>query len=82
MEAASYLAYVGAESGATTALELGQKIVAMTPNASNLEEYTSGDSEVIGVTDFTPDVNGLYVFRRSIDVSNDRTETFEYAGYY
>ena len=81
MEAGAYLAYVGAESG-STALKLGQKIVAMTPDASNLEGYTSGDSEVTGATDFTPDVNGLYVFRRSIDVSNDRTETFEYAGYY
>ena len=33
-------------------------------------------------TDFAPTTEGLYIFRRAIDVANDRIETFDYAGYY
>jgi predicted ribosomally synthesized peptide with SipW-like signal peptide len=33
-------------------------------------------------TDFAPTTEGLYIFRRSIDVAADRIETFEYSGYY
>ena len=33
-------------------------------------------------TDFTPDVEGLYVFRRSVIVNNNATEQFEYNCYY
>lgn len=32
--------------------------------------------------DFVPTSEGLYVFRRSIDVALDRSEQFEYVGYY
>ena len=33
-------------------------------------------------SDFQPTSEGLYVFRRVIDVANDRSELFEYVGYY
>lgn len=33
-------------------------------------------------TDFTPDAEGLYVFRRNVIVNNNATEQFEYDGYY
>ena len=74
MEAGSYLAY----APNTTANPLGQKIVAMIPDTSDLDGYTTADV----LTDFAPAENGLYVFRRSIGVAADRTETFEYVGYY
>ena len=55
-------------------------------------EVDSNNSERFETkTDFTPDVDGLYVFRRVIVVSADRTEQFEtkigdetisYEGYY
>ena len=72
MEAGSYLAYKPAGSSAV----LGNKIVSMTPDPADLNGYTAG------ATDFTPDAEGLYVFRRSIVVDGSLLETFEYEGYY
>lgn len=51
--------------------------------------YTSADGVDVGIsgTAYTPTNSGIYIFRRSIDVTQDAdtkeiTETFEYAGYY
>ena len=67
MEAGAYLAYAPADSQA----EVGRKIVVRPKDASIPKQ-----------TDFAPDAEGLYVFRRVIKVAADTTETFEYAGYY
>lgn len=67
MEAGSYLAY--APTGSTKTL--GDLIV-LRPD----------DKEGSTLTDFAPDVTGLYVFRRNITVAGDTTETFKYEGYY
>jgi len=77
MEAGSYLALKPATA---ITLELGDKIVSMIPNGTDLDKYTTADV----LTDFAPTENGLYVFRRSIKVADDtdKTETFEYEGYY
>lgn len=69
MEAGSFLAFK--PDGDTTNI-LGNQIV-IRPN-------DQGDP---ATTDFTPAFDGLYVFRRSIDVNAaDRAEEFEYEGYY
>ena len=71
-EAGSFLVYkpTGSEK------ELGTEIVSMTPGATE-DGYASAG------TDFTPDVEGLYVFRRTIDVDKDtHGETFKYEAYY
>jgi len=70
IEAGSYLAL--APGGVTK----GDKIVATTPNNADLDAYVSE------ADDFVPTAKGLYVFRRSIAVAEDKTETFEYQGYY
>ena len=67
MEAGSFLAYKPAASEKV----LGDQIV-----------IRPDDAEGTALTDFQPDKEGLYVFRRSIAVAGDREETFEYAGYY
>jgi len=72
MEAGAFLAYKPTGS----AKVLGQEVIDMTPHATDPNGYTEG------ATDFTPDAEGLYVFRRSIDVDGARGETFEYEGYY
>ena len=72
MEAGSYLAFK--PDGSTKVL--GEQAVSITPSSTDPNAYTEG------ATDFTPDVDGLYVFRRSIGVDSiTRAETFEYAGY-
>ena len=74
IEAGAYLAWKPANSN----LELGNKIVAMTPDFDNENGYKPAST-----TDFTPDAEGLYVFRRSIGVdSTTKVETFKYEGYY
>lgn len=73
IEAGAYLALKPDSSNA----QIGNKIVSMTPDSSNLDGYTAG------ATDFTPDAEGLYVFRRAINVDDtNRTEKFTYEGYY
>lgn len=69
MEAGSFLAYKPEASNA----KLGNQIV-----------IRPGDNNgVPAETDFTPDEDGLYVFRRKIVVDNDtRAEQFKYEGYY
>lgn len=79
MEAGSYLAY-----RPTATNGVGNQIVSMIPNSTDLDAYTTADL----LTDFAPTENGLYVFRRVVDVAgdgtgtNDTAETFEYEGYY
>jgi len=74
IEAGAYLAWKPANSN----LELGNKIVAMTPDFDNENGYKPAST-----TDFTPDAEGLYVFRRSIGVdSTTKVETFKYEAYY
>ena len=69
VEAGSYLAL----APATSQKKPGDQVVAVDP--AN-EAYTPGTS------DFAPDVDGLYVFRRNIDVdSTTGVETFKYEGY-
>lgn len=69
MEAGSFLAYKPEASNA----KLGNQIV-----------IRPGDNNgVPAETDFTPDKDGLYVFRRKIVVDkNTRAEEFKYEGYY
>ena len=67
MEAGSFLAFK--PDGSTA--KLGDQIV--------IRPDDLGDPPT---TDFTPDVDGLYVFRRSIVVAGNNTETFTYEGYY
>jgi len=69
MEAGSYLAY----KPATSAAKLGDLIV-----------VRPDDQGYPAMTDFMPDVEGLYVFRRTITVAEDNAdeETFTYDGYY
>ncbi|MBP5578357.1 MAG: hypothetical protein J6X56_02580 [Ruminococcus sp.] len=67
MEAGSFLAFK--PDGSTA--KLGDQIV--------IRPDDQGDPPT---TDFTPDVDGLYVFRRSIVVAGNNTETFTYEGYY
>ena len=75
VEAGAYLAYKPAASN----LELGTMVVAMVPDSTDLNGYTTADA----ITDFTPDAAGLYVFRRSIGVDPEtKIETFKYDGYY
>ena len=73
IEDGSYLAW----KPATSNLQLGNKVVAMNPDFSNQENYTAAAG------DFTPDAEGLYVFRRSIGVDpTTKEETFKYEAYY
>ncbi len=68
MEAGSFLAFKPATSTKT----LGDQIV-----------IRPADQGTTVKTEFTPDADGLYVFRRSIDVdTGTQAETFEYEGYY
>jgi len=87
VEAGSFLALAPAGSSKTA----GEKIVAIDPNSmTTLDSYTSaaGSPTAAIITDFTPDVNGLYVFRRTIDVGANqgevtyRDEDFTYEAYY
>ena len=78
VEAGSYLALVKPDSG-TSAHQPGEKIVSFDVDD---DEDLDGYSANTVVTDFTPDVSGVYVFRRSIGVANDKTETFKYDSYY
>ena len=72
MEAGSFLVSKPANSNA----ELGRQIVAMTPG-DTLDGYEAGE------TDFNPDVPGLYVFRRVINVDpTTHVEEFAYEAYY
>ena len=48
-------------------------------SADNKKDYVAANASA---TDFKPTTEGLYVFRRVIDVADDRSETFEYVGYY
>jgi alternate signal-mediated exported protein len=66
MEAGAFLAYKPAGSNA----KLGDQVV-----------IRPGDQGTPAKTDFTPDADGLYVFRRSIVVDGTRAETFDYEGY-
>lgn len=68
IEAGSFLAF---KPDGDTRNQLGNQIV--------IRPSDQGDP---ATTDFTPFDDGLYVFRRSIDVANDRSEEFEYEGYY
>ena len=73
IEDGSYLAY----KPATSNLELGNKVVAMNPDFDDQTAYTSAEG------DFTPDAEGLYVFRRYIGVDpTTHLETFKYDAYY
>jgi alternate signal-mediated exported protein len=75
-EAGAYLALAPVGSSA----EVGNQVISMVPDGTNLDAYVANNTPV---TDFTPDAEGLYVFRRSIDVDeNAQTEMFKYDGYY
>lgn len=80
VEAGSYLALVVPDEGAVSTHQPGEKIVSFTvDNSKNLDGYSANTV----VTDFTPDVSGVYVFRRSIEVDGvDQSETFKYNSYY
>ena len=80
IEAGSYLALVKPDGATASTHQPGEKIVSFTVNdATDLDGYSANTV----VTDFTPDVSGVYVFRRSIDVDNgDQSETFKYESYY
>ena len=68
MEAGAFLAFKPENSNA----KLGDQIV-----------IRPDDQGTPAKTDFTPDADGLYVFRRSIVVEDpSRAETFDYEGYY
>ena len=70
IEAGSFLAYRPSDSD----IEPGIQIVTRPED---------NEGNVPKATDFTPDKDGLYVFRRSIDVdAADQSETFTYDGYY
>ena len=57
--------------------ELGKEVIAMTPGADE-NGYVAANA-----TDFTPDVEGLYVFRRTIGVnSKTQLEEYTYEAYY
>ena len=57
----------------------GRKVIAMNPDFNDENGYTSADP----VTDFMPDAEGLYVFRRTIGVDDDtQIENYTYDGYY
>ena len=71
----------------------GQSAVALTTDASgkNIPDALKGDSnkgkwskveKPAAKTDFTPDAEGLYVFRRAIDVDYKNAEQFDYEAYY
>ncbi len=79
VEAGSYLALVKPDSTAS-AHQPGEKIVSFNTSANDLNGYTANTV----VTDFTPDVSGIYVFRRTIKVADDanKSEKFEYSSYY
>ena len=80
VEAGAYLAGAFDTNGAPLAgVELGNKVVSMVPDSANLDAYVENNTPL---TDFDPVIPGLYVFRRSIGVNPDKTETFEYEGYY
>lgn len=60
-----------------------------TLTASQYAALTDENKEKVAVvtvtpskTDFTPDAEGLYVFRRTVVVNNNATEQFTYDGYY
>lgn len=76
-EAGSYLAL---KPAADTANNTGDLIVSMVPSGTDLDGYV-GDA-----TSFTPAAEGLYVFRRTIDVAspsgNETFDTDNYVGYY
>jgi alternate signal-mediated exported protein len=82
VEAGAFLAYAPAGSKYTDAdgkVVSGLKAVAMSPEP----RQTEYDYEATSATDFTPDVEGLYVFRRTIGV-DDKTqlENYTYDAYY
>lgn len=66
---------------AMTAAEIGNKL---DPATGDIYEYfNNGDgTNPITTDDYTPTVSGIYVFRRSIGVAADQTETFKYEGFY
>ncbi len=84
MEAGSYLAYKPANSTA----ELGS-IIVVRPDDQEYYTRIYPAGQFVGVdvpaqAEFKPDVEGLYVFRRTIEIANSEglPETFEYDGYY
>jgi predicted ribosomally synthesized peptide with SipW-like signal peptide len=88
-EAGAFLALKPESSRA----RLGDQIVAMDPTGNTVDGvpiseepgYVSADpldAYAALETDFTPDADGLYVFRRTITVDYSAAETFEYDGYY
>ncbi len=86
VEAGAYLAYAPLASEYTYdtgddagKVKSGLKVIAMNPDFKNDNGYTSADP----VTDFKPDAEGLYVFRRSIGVdSKTQLENYTYDAYY
>ena len=88
VEAGAYLAYAPRASEFTYddgenvgQVVSGRKVISMTPGAT---EY---DYESAATTDFQPDAEGLYVFRRTIDVNDDtvaqnQLEKYTYEAYY
>lgn len=78
VEVGSYLAGAfDANGDAIQGVELGREVVAMTPSATDLDGYTAGKS------DFAPQAEGVYVFRRSVDVDPTvQTKKFSYEAYY
>jgi len=76
VEAGAYLAWKPEKS----AKQIGREVINMIPDSANLDAYTVNTET--GLTDFEPDVEGLYVFRRAITVDSSTKETFTYDGYY
>ena len=86
VEAGAYLAYAPLASEYTydTGTDAGKvksglKVIAMNPDFKDDNGYTSADP----VTDFKPDAEGLYVFRRTIGVDPEtQLENYTYDAYY
>ena len=74
----------GGDGGAYVDGKLGTGALAAIPaNDWTKTKANWTETEVSNAkTDFTPDVEGLYVFRRTIDVAKNNSEMFEYEGYY
>ena len=65
-----------------TAEEIGNKL---DPDTGDIYEYFNNGAGTNPITtdDYTPTTDGIYIFRRSIDVAgeNDQSETFKYEGF-
>lgn len=66
------------EAGASLAF----KPAASAANLGNITVVRADDQTTPAKTTFTPDAEGLYVFKRTVKVAANGTETYSYDGYY